>query len=148
MNFLIQNNWFIFIPFLTLLSWAMLLIVMSQLVMLKPLDFPWIRIFLKNCSICSLKCNVTPEIMLSVSETGPIQSAQYHCDLLDKTKCYSLVYVRCFMYTNMEQNKKEKMTGACRNLVKSRTLRTKKKSIICMPKYYTGVWLGKSVTIL
>lgn len=62
-------------------------------VVLKPLNLPWIRIFLKNCRTCSLKCDITPEDMFSVSETCPIHSAQYCCDLSHKPKCYSLVYV-------------------------------------------------------
>lgn len=49
---------------------------------LTPLDFSRIRVFLKNCRVCSLKSNITPEN--TVSEASPIHSAQYCCDLFHK----------------------------------------------------------------
>lgn len=57
------------------------------------LDFLWIRVFVKNCRICFLKCNITPEDIFSVSDTCSIHSGQYLCDLSHKPKRYSSVYV-------------------------------------------------------
>lgn len=93
-------------------------------IVLKPLAFPRMRLFLKNYRICSLKCDITPEDTCSRFLKRPIHSAQYCCDLLHKLNFFPWC-ILCVHQHGVKQTNK-KWIRECKKLMKSRTLRSEK----------------------